>query len=172
MIIGIISDVHDNLRHLDKAITYFNKKKIDILLHCGDWSTPFTMEMYQEFRCPIKGVLGNGDPDIQKFQFQLQNKFQNLDLKLNELFLDLNLDNKRIAVFHGNDENLVKVIIESQLFDLFCYGHTHKPKIEKVKRTMVINPGSLIGVYLPDKNTPITIAVYNTKSEEGELICL
>lgn len=172
MIVGIISDVHNNLRHLDKAITCFRKKKIDILLHCGDWDMPFTLEMYKEFKCPIRGVLGNGDPDIQKFEYQLQNKFQDLDLKLSELFLDLNLDNKRVAVFHGNDESLVKMIIESQMFDLFCYGHTHKPKIERIKRTLIINPGSLVGVYLPDKKFPITVAVYDTRSEKGEIICL
>ena len=103
MLIGIISDVHDNLRHLDKAIQYFNKQNIDILLHAGDWSAPFTLEMYKQLKCPVKGVLGNADPDIEKFKYQLQNLFQGLELELSERFLDLKLDNKRIAVFHGND---------------------------------------------------------------------
>lgn len=172
MLVGIISDVHDNLRHLNKAIRYFNDKHIDILLHCGDWDMPFTIEIYKELKCPIKGVLGNGDPDIEKFQYQLQNKFKDLDLELSERFLDLTLDNKRIGVFHGNDKNLIKVIIESQLFDLFCHGHTHKPKIEKINKTLVVNPGSLVGVYLPDKNAPVTVAIYDSKSNNAETISL
>lgn len=172
MIIGIISDVHDNLRHLDKAIARFKKEKIELLLHSGDWTCPFTMGMYRELCLPIKGVLGNGDADIEKFQYQLQNKFQGLDLELSERFLNLSIDNNRIAVFHGNDENLINMIIESQLFDLFCYGHTHKAKIEKIKNTLVINPGQLVGVYFPDKNVPLTIAIYDTGSKKGEIISL
>ena len=31
MLIGIIGDTHDNLRHLDKAMQYFNKQKIAYL---------------------------------------------------------------------------------------------------------------------------------------------
>lgn len=172
MKIGIIADTHDNLRHLDKAIQYFNQEKIGMLLHCGDWIMPFTLEMYEQFNCPIRGVLGNGDPDIQKFQYQLQNKFQDLDLELSERFLDLTLAGKRIAVFHGNDENLIKAIIESGLYDVFCYGHTHQAKIERKNKTLVINPGSLLGVFLPDKNAPITAAIYDTEADKAEIVNL
>jgi len=171
MLLGIISDVHDNLRHLDKAITVFNKRKIDLLLHCGDWNSPFTLEMYSFLKCPIKSVLGNGDPDIQKFEYQLQNKFKDLDLELNERFLDLKVDGKRIAVFHGNDADLINTVIESQLFDVFCHGHDHCPKIEKVKKTLIIDPGSLVGVYLPkERIAPITVATYDTQSDQAEII--
>jgi len=127
------------------------------------------MEMYKELRCPIKGVMGNGDADIEKFRYQLQNKFQDLDLELNEIFLDLTLDGKRIAVFHGNDENLNRVVVESQIFDVFCLGHTHQAKIERINKTLVINPGSLVGVYLPDKNSPVTVAIYDTESDKAEI---
>ncbi|MEK9180717.1 MAG: YfcE family phosphodiesterase [Patescibacteria group bacterium] len=172
MKIGIIADTHDNLRHLDKAIQYFNREKIGLLLHCGDWIMPFTMEMFKELKCPIKGVLGNGDPDIQKFQYQLQNKFQDLDLELSEIFLDLTVEGKRIAVFHGNDEHLIKAIVESRLYEVFCHGHTHQAKIEKRQKTLIINPGSLVGVHLPDKAAPITVAIYDTAIDKAEIVSL
>ncbi len=94
---------------------------------------PFTMRPYSQLKCPIRGVLGNGDPDIQKFLYQLQNLevLKNLDLKLEFRFQDFTIDNIRFGVFHGDDENLNKCLIESQLFDILCIGHTHKPTIEK-----------------------------------------
>jgi uncharacterized protein len=172
MLIGIISDVHDNLRHLDIAIKVFNKKKISILIHCGDFDMPFTLESYSDLICPIKAVLGNGDPDIQKFLYQLQNKFKNLKIELSEVFFDLTIDNRRIAVFHGNDSQLLNLLIECNLYDVICYGHTHISKIEKTNKSLMINPGSLIGVFYPKKFTPITIAIYDTQKNTAEIIDL
>jgi putative phosphoesterase len=72
MKIGIIADVHDNLRSLNKVLDYLNKQRADLLIHCGDWDMPFTMKAFTRIECPIRAVLGNGDPDIQKFLYQLQ----------------------------------------------------------------------------------------------------
>jgi uncharacterized protein len=73
MKIAIISDVHDNLRNLNKVLKALKEVNIDLLLHCGDWIMPFTMRTFVDLGKPVKGVLGNGDPDIQKFLYQLQN---------------------------------------------------------------------------------------------------
>lgn len=173
MLIGIISDVHDNLRTLDKAIQYFNKSKIELLLHCGDWDMPFTLRMYEELNCPIKGVTGNGDPDIEKFLYALRYKLPNLRAEIKFRFLDLNLDGKRVAVIHGDDDDLNNALIESQLFDVLCLGHTHKAKIERHQKTLVINPGSFVGVYLPETKTDlISVALYDTETDKAELIDL
>ncbi len=37
MILGIISDSHDNLPKLKKAVTLFNKKNVSLVLHAGDY---------------------------------------------------------------------------------------------------------------------------------------
>ncbi len=174
MKIGIIADIHDNLRFLNKILDYLNKQKIDLLIHCGDWGQPFTMRTFTKLNCPIKSVLGNADADIQKFQYQLQNleMLKNLNLDIHERFYDLKFDGRRIAVFHGNDEDLNKLLIECQLFDVVCIGHDHKPRIEKVKKTLVINPGSLVGFFAETGERPITFAIYNTRTNKAELFDL
>lgn len=173
MLIGIIADVHDNLRTLDKAIQFFNRLKIELLLHCGDWDMPFTLRMYSELNCPTKGVLGNGDPDIEKFLYQLKYKFPEIKVEIKFRFLDLVLDKKRIAVIHGDDDDLNNALIESQLYDVLCLGHNHKAKIERHNKTLVINPGSFVGVYLPEtKHDLISVAIYDTQTDKAELIDL
>ena len=174
MKIGIISDVHDNLRHLNKAIRFFNEKNIGLLIHCGDWDMPFTMRPYAQLKCPIKGVLGNGDPDIQKFQYQLQNLevLKDLDLNLEFRFQDFTVDSIRFGVFHGDDNNLNKCLIESQLFDVLCIGHTHKPAIERNEKTLIINPGSLVGYLYEEGNVPVTIALFDTETKKAEIVDL
>jgi putative phosphoesterase len=93
-------------------------------------------------------------------------------MKINFRFFDLNLDGLRVGVFHGDDDDLNKVLIESQLFDLLCFGHTHIPKIETVGKTQVINPGTLIGYKQETGNEPVTIALYNTQTKTGEIVDL
>ena len=166
--------MHDNLRHLVKAIEFFNNEKIELLIHCGDWIQPFTMRTYTELKCPIKGVLGNGDPDIQKFMYQLQNEeiLKNLNLHLSPIFLDFTIGGIRFGIFHGDDENLNKCLIESQVLDVLCLGHTHIPSIEQNEKTLVINPGSLIGYMQETGNQPATVAVYDTGTKKAEIIDL
>jgi len=36
MLIGIISDTHDNARNLLKAVELFNEKEVGLVIHCGD----------------------------------------------------------------------------------------------------------------------------------------
>ncbi len=170
MLIWIISDVHENLGNLHKAIQVFNEKKIDLLLHCGDWDMPFTLKMYRQINCPIKGVLGNADTDIQRFYYQMQNFYSDVDVEITQTFLDLELDGKRFAVAHGDDENLNKLIMETQKFDVFCMWHTHKPKIKKEGKTLLINPGTLVDMSYIDDDTPVTIALYDTVLERAEII--
>lgn len=136
MKIGIISDVHDNLRYLNEAIKFFNKERIELLVHYGDWCAAFTMRPFTMLKCPIKGILGNGDPDIQKFLYQLQNLeiLKGLELDLSFRFLDFTIEGVRFGAFHGDDESLNNFLIESQMLDVLCLAHNHKPIIEKKAR--------------------------------------
>lgn len=174
MKIGIMSDLHDNIRHGIKAVEYFNKENIETLLFCGDFVSPFSMRLFTKLNAPVKAVLGNGDPDIQKFEYQLQNLEMLKDLKLDISFRfqDLTIDGKRFAVFHGDDDNLVNALQESKLYDVLCIGHTHDPKIETINNTLVINPGSLVGYFVETGTVPITCAVYDTETNTAEIIDL
>ncbi|MEM2172632.1 MAG: metallophosphoesterase family protein, partial [Thermoproteota archaeon] len=36
MLIGLISDTHDNLIMIEKSVAFFNEKKVEVVLHAGD----------------------------------------------------------------------------------------------------------------------------------------
>ena len=174
MKIGIISDTHDNTRSLIEAIEYFNDNNIELVLHCGDWVSPFLLHIFKEkLECPLKGVTGNADPSFLKFKYYYEKlELSEKQIQLSELFLDMEIDGKRIAVNHGQDRQLNKTIIESQLFDVYCIGHTHIQGIKKEGKTLVINPGSLIGYFAEKGNMPRGFAVYDTEKGEAELLDL
>jgi hypothetical protein len=172
MKIAIISDVHDNLRTLSKLLDYLlDIEKVDMLIHCGDWVMPFTMRTFVKFGKTIRGVLGNGDPDIQKFEYQLQNleMLKGIDLKIKHRFQDLLIAGKRVGVVHGDDEALNKVLIESQLFDFLCLGHDHNPVVKSDGKTTVINPGSLVGYTAENGVVPITYAILDLETNTAQI---
>lgn len=168
----VLGDLHDNLRHFNSSIKKINNLRPDIIAFVGDFDMPFTMRAFTQLKAPIKAVLGNGDPDIQKFQYQLQNLevLKGLNLDISPRFQDFTLENRRIGIFHGDDSNLVNFIIETEKLDVLCIGHTHIPEIISKKKTIIINPGSFVGWMLERGNMPIHIGVYDTESNKAELL--
>ena len=172
MKICILSDLHNNLRHLDLVAQDLKDKNIELMIYCGDFDAPFALRGFLQFKCPIKAVLGNADPDITKYLWILDNVpvLKDLDIKINPRMMDIDIASRRIAIFHGDDEHLVLALIESQLYDLLCIGHNHIPKIKKDRRTLIVNPGSLVGwMYEKGGKVDITYAVYDTNDNTAKI---
>jgi putative phosphoesterase len=59
---------------------------------------------------------------------------------------------------------MTKKKAETGTFDVVCYGHTHRPWVEKIGDCLLVNPGELAGQrYKP------TFAIYDTESNALEL---
>jgi putative phosphoesterase len=131
---------------------------------------PFTLQYFADLKCSLKGVLGNGDPSLAKFLWIKQKMELDLDLELDAHMLDVRLDDHRVAVVHGHSQPIVDLIIESQLYDVLAVGHDHRPRIDKVNGTLLVNPGSLVGVLLPEHRWfPYTVAIYDTSDRTARI---
>jgi uncharacterized protein len=174
MRIGIISDTHNNLENFQRAIEYLNSKKVALVIHCGDWTNPSILEILKNLEALLKGVLGNCDTDLAVYSYKLERDFKKLNLKVKLFtpYLELEFSNKKIAAVHGDDEKLLSDLIHSEKYDLVCCGHTHRPKIDKVKHTLVINPGAVAGFYNinpPVKAAP-TLSIYDVTRGVAEIV--
>lgn len=69
-------------------------------------------------------------------------------------------------MIHGEEEDLLKALINSNYYDVVIHGHTHKAEKYVVGKTLVINPGEVCG-YLTGKTT---MAVLNVDEREAEII--
>jgi uncharacterized protein len=137
MNIGIISDTHDDLSSLKNAIKSFNERRVDYVLHAGDYVFPGVVKQFKNFNGKLVGVLGNNDGE----KLGLLRNFQEIGGELYGEFGDLRLDGLRIAIYHGTSEKITEALITSQLYDLVIYGHTHKKRAAKIQDTLVLNPG-------------------------------
>ena len=141
MKIGILSDSHDNLPLLKKAVRFFNKKKVGFVLHAGDFVAPFTVQKLSLLTMPWQGVFGNNDGEKNGLNKISAGRIQEGPLRLR-------LEGKRVTLVH--DINSINPHTEKA--DLIICGHSHKPQIQKLDTKLIVNPGEA-GGWISDKAT-------------------
>lgn len=145
--IGIISDTHDNMPAIEAAIKFFNDKGTAMVLHAGDFISPFTAKAFNELPCPLAGVYGNNDGE----RAGLSKAYSCIGAKIKEV-AEIDHDKRKIAVYHGQIPEILSALISSRKYDIVVTGHTHIPSVTKIEETLVVNPGECCG-YLTGKRT-------------------
>jgi len=164
MIVGIISDTHDHLPLLDKAVKKLNEEKVELVLHAGDYVAPFVVSHFKPLKAKLIGVFGNNDGDKEL----LKKRFTEIGAEIRGRFAEVRVDGLRIALLHGDEVELLRSIIDVEGYDVTVHGHAHEAKAYKKGKTLVINPGEVCG-YLSEKPS---IAVLNTKPLDVKTIHL
>lgn len=157
MLIGIMSDTHDNLVYVKKAIDLFNERKVGHVIHAGDYTSPFTLKLFKELKCPYVGIFGNNDGDKLLLQERADGRIRNQPYVFT-------LHDRKIVVMH--EHFVADALADSGHFDLVVYGHTHAPDIRKVKNTLVVNPGE-VSTYLYGKST---VALVDLDTMDGKIV--
>ena len=159
MRIGILSDSHDDMTAIAKAVALFNAEGVVQVLHAGDIVSPFTFELFRELQAPFGGVFGNNDGD----RLLLRERSAGA-LHVQPHFVTL--DSMRGVIVH--EPLLVKSLARSGDFDLVIYGHSHVPDVHREGMTLVVNPGKAA---LLNKGRA-TAAVLDTETREARIIDL
>lgn len=166
MRIGIISDTHDHLPNIEKAVAVFNREKVQLVIHCGDWCSPFSIDFFKGLNCPMKGVFGNNDADI----YMILKKQTNIEFS--KRILELNVGNKKAVVFHGDDQQITDSLISSKRYDLVLTGHTHETVEEEIDGVFHINPGTVSQFKKGKINSLFTVAIYDSEKNSCKIIKL
>lgn len=164
MLIGVISDTHDRVEALQKAIAEFNKRKVGAVFHCGDWSSFYMPTFCDNLDCEMFSVLGNNDIELVGYRKKTVGKVS----FCGENFLEKEIGGQKIAVCHGDTSSLLTSLLDSGKYDVVFSGHTHKSSITKTKNTLHVNPGT---PFYSRTNEP-SIAIYDTETSSAEIIAL
>jgi len=141
MILGLLSDTHDNLPNVLKALAIFQQEKPDALIHCGDITDPDTVTLLHPYRL----YCAFGNMDFQ--QDALRQAIRRLDEDNRAgLVLELDFNGIAAAVSHGHQREVLEELIHSGRYAYVFHGHTHRRRDERIGATRVINPGALSGV--------------------------
>ena len=59
MRIGVLSDTHDHLGYLRRAVDALCDLQVELVLHAGDYVAPFVVNELQRLPCQVLGIFGN-----------------------------------------------------------------------------------------------------------------
>lgn len=163
-LIGIMSDTHDCLPLLDKAIRRLNEECVELVLHAGDYVAPFVVPHFKPLKADLIGVLGNNDGDREL----LKRRFAELGTEIRGIFAEVKVDGLKVALMHGEEDTLLRALIDAESHDAIVHGHTHDAKAYRKGKALVINPGEVCG-YLTGRST---IATLDTKTLEAKIVTL
>ena len=141
MRIGIISDTHNNVENLHKALNRLQQEDIITIFHCGDLTDPETARLLDGFQ--VYFTYGNGDT---------------VTGKIREMLLSYNptswtgftftgdVNGVSVAATHGHLDGMVDQLTQSGKYAYVFKGHSHR-RLDVIKNgTRLINPGSLGGL--------------------------
>ena len=137
MIIGILSDTHDRLDNMVAAMELLRSGGAEFYIHCGDVGGEQILD--QLAGLPAALVWGNNDWD----RAELSRYAQSLSIQVFQNLGELELGGKRLALTHGDDEQIVRKIIDQQQHDYLLLGHTHVRLDKRIGQVRIINPGAL-----------------------------
>ncbi len=173
--IGILSDSHDQIDNVEKAVALFAGRKVDLVAHAGDIVSPFVWPFFSTLNVPIKCVFGNNKGDVE--EHKNVTKKLGLDIEFADGLLEFSHSGKRFALHHGNIAGQTERLAQSGKYDVVVCGHDHFPKVERKGGTLVMNPGSLVGKLdsplniLRDRPRP-SVALYDEKTNGAEILPL
>jgi putative phosphoesterase len=156
MLIGVLSDTHDNMPKVRQALAIFKERGVQSILHAGDIVAPFTMRLMMRSGVPLTAVFGNNDGERKGLQKACDTIYEPPHA--------LHLGGRRIVLAH-EPEALVPELTAGA--DLIIHGHNHIMGVEPGP-PMMLNPGEA-GGWLSGKSTA---ALVDLETLQAELIDL
>ncbi|HAJ94743.1 MAG TPA: hypothetical protein DCP02_00785 [Actinobacteria bacterium] len=164
MKIGIISDTHDDIDNIKKAVKIFKDKGIKTVIHLGDIVAPPAIKFFKGFK--LIGIFGNND-GYKQF---LLKTYKSIGGDLKGDFASIEIDGLKFALYHGEFQDITEALAKSGDYDFVLSGHTHSSMVTKSGKTILANPGSAHRYFTNDSGP--TLAVLDTGSKKVEIIMI
>jgi uncharacterized protein len=163
--IGILSDTHDRLSMIAKAVTWCNDEEVDLVLHAGDYIAPFVIDTLAGLHAPMVGVFGNNDGDRDML---LQKCNDRKGLEIRGDFAEITAGDMVIALLHGHQKERLASVLGGGKYAVVVHGHSHRSTLSRDGGTLLVNPGAVSG-YLTGR---CTVALLETEGMAVEIVDL
>jgi len=139
MLVGLISDTHDRLPAIAELVRQMQAAGVGMVLHAGDYCSPFALRAFEESHVSLAGVFGRNDGDREGLVTRAQSAF---GAELFESPHSVEIGGRRILLVHDiGDVN--KRSISSH--DIVIHGSTHQQEMKTRGDTLIVNPGEACG---------------------------
>ncbi|WP_369792058.1 metallophosphoesterase [Methanobacterium sp. SMA-27] len=144
-----MSDSHDNLDAIRKAVKIFNKEEVDVVIHAGDLISPFTALEFRKLDPEFIAIYGNNDGEKEGLKVAYE------EICILEDFKEISVEGWKFSIIHGSNQAIVDSLAKCGKYDVVIRGHTHKMEILNGE-TMIINPGEVCG-YVSGQKTVVLL---------------
>lgn len=139
--LAILSDTHDQVANLQAAINYCNGHGVDVVAHCGDLISPFMLKQLSRFNGPVHLIYGNNIGDQRSIADRCGRDFPNISH--HGIVGKFSVDGYRVAMVHYPQQAVE--LASRAIYDIVCCGHSHKAVVKRYEKSLLINPGALLG---------------------------
>jgi putative phosphoesterase len=139
MLVGLIADTHDRLPAIAELVRQMQAAGAGMILHAGDYCSPFALRAFEEAHLSLAGVFGRNDGDRQGLVTRAQSGF---GTELFESPHSFEIGGRRILLVHDiGDVN--KRSVSSH--EIVIHGSTHQQEMKTRGDTLIVNPGEGCG---------------------------
>lgn len=139
MRIGLVSDTHDHVIRIRQAVALFNRTGVELVIHAGDWCSPFAVREFTALESPLHGILGNNDGD----PLALARAFAEIGARIETQWWEAEAGGRKLLVMH--EPRGVVDVAAAGAHDVVVYGHTHERDERRVGDVVIVNPGEACG---------------------------
>ena len=139
MLLGLLSDTHDRLPAIDGLVREMLSKGVGMVLHAGDFCSPFSLRPLLEYNVTMAGVFGRNDGDHEGLKAYAAS---GLGIELFESPHSMDVGGQHILLVH----DLVDVNPRSiEAHNIVVHGFTHREEMKTRGDTLIVNPGEGCG---------------------------
>jgi len=129
----------------------------------GSWYDDNWYQLGRGFAGPVHIIFGNNDADLFRITVNAQKYPQ---IRIHGEFFRTEFDGKSVAAAHY--DNIARPLALSGEFDLVAFGHNHVYEIVRTGRSLLVNPGPIMGAKFgpggDSIDVPSTFIIYDTAS--------
>jgi putative phosphoesterase len=139
MKVGLMADTHDRMPAIDELLNRMQQAGVGMVLHAGDYCSPFSLAPFRERNMALAGVFGKNDGDREGLRAYASAGMGN---ELFESPHSFEMGGRRILLVHDIGDVTVRSI---RSHAIVVHGHTHQQEMRTRGESLILNPGEGCG---------------------------
>jgi putative phosphoesterase len=139
MLVGLMSDTHDRVPAIAELVKRMAERGVGMVLHAGDFCSPFALKPIQDANVALAGVFGRNDGDREGLRAAAQ---QGMGMELFESPHSLQIGDHKILIVHDLGDVAARSI---KAHHVVVHGMEHQQSMKTRGETLIINPGEACG---------------------------
>ena len=140
MRIGLLSDTHDRIPAVRELVEQMLEGGVSLIMHAGDYCSPFSLKLFQDLSIPLLGVFGRNDGDHDALVSAASAGFGGTELYESPHSFDLN--GKSVLLIHDITDVHQRSL---DRHEVVVHGFTHVSEMKTRGSSLLVNPGEACG---------------------------